>query len=67
MSRDQRVKGNWALLHACEKAKETGSPVAVAFNLVSPFNLPAFFTPKDSAYELLSQVAQYLIQHLHPA
>ncbi len=34
MSRDQRVKDNWALLHACEVAAKTGSPVAVVFNLV---------------------------------
>ena len=34
MSRDQRVHDNWALLRACEVAKETGSPVLVAFNLV---------------------------------
>ena len=36
MSRDQRVKGNWALLHACEEASKTNSGVAVAFNLVCP-------------------------------
>ena len=34
MSRDQRVQDNWALLHAAEVAAKTGSPLAVAFNLV---------------------------------
>ena len=34
MSRDQRVQDNWAFLHAAEVAAKTGSPVAVAFNLV---------------------------------
>ena len=35
MSRDQRSRDNWALLHACEVAKQQGTGVAVAFNLVS--------------------------------
>ncbi len=35
MSRDQRVQDNWAFLHAAEVASKTGSPVAVAFNLVN--------------------------------
>ena len=34
MSRDQRVRDNWALLHAIEQAGKTGAPVAVVFNLV---------------------------------
>ena len=34
MSRDQRVRDNWALLHAAEAAAKRGVPVAVAFNLV---------------------------------
>ena len=34
MSRDQRVKDNWALLYACEVAERSGSSVVVAFNLV---------------------------------
>lgn len=34
MSRDQRVRDNWALLHAAELAAQNGAPVAVAFNLV---------------------------------
>jgi deoxyribodipyrimidine photolyase len=38
MSRDQRVNDNWALLYACEVAAKSGSPVAVAFNLVSSFS-----------------------------
>ena len=36
MSRDQRVKDNWALLHACEVAADSGAPVAICFNLVRP-------------------------------
>lgn len=34
MSRDQRVRDNWALLHAAAEASKRGVPVAVAFNLV---------------------------------
>ncbi len=33
MSRDQRAKDNWALIHAAEEAKRNGAPLAVAFNL----------------------------------
>lgn len=36
LSRDQRVNDNWALLYAIEQAQKSGSPVAVAFNLVRP-------------------------------
>ena len=35
MSRDQRARDNWALLHTAELAAQKGAPVAVAFNLVS--------------------------------
>jgi hypothetical protein len=35
MSRDQRARDNWALLHTAELAAQSGAPVAVAFNLVS--------------------------------
>ena len=38
MSRDQRMKDNWALLHCIEQAGKTGAPVAVVFNLVSLFS-----------------------------
>lgn len=34
MSRDQRMRDNWALLHALEQAGKKGAPAAVAFNLV---------------------------------
>lgn len=34
MSRDQRMRDNWALLYALEKAAEQEAPCAVAFNLV---------------------------------
>uniref|UniRef100_A0A383VG34 Deoxyribodipyrimidine photo-lyase n=1 Tax=Tetradesmus obliquus TaxID=3088 RepID=A0A383VG34_TETOB len=37
MSRDQRMRDNWALLYALERAAETAAPVAVAFNLVPAF------------------------------
>jgi deoxyribodipyrimidine photo-lyase len=37
MSRDQRVRDNWALLHACATANKSGVPVAVAFNLVTEY------------------------------
>ena len=42
MSRDQRVRDNWALLHAAEVAAQRGVPVAVAFNLVRPAILMAY-------------------------
>lgn len=37
MSRDQRVRDNWALLHAQEVAQERRAPLAVAFCLVPAF------------------------------
>ncbi|KIY94077.1 deoxyribodipyrimidine photo-lyase [Monoraphidium neglectum] len=37
MSRDQRMRDNWALLHALEQAGKKGAPAAVAFNLVPEF------------------------------
>ncbi|MEW5300577.1 MAG: hypothetical protein WDW36_003496 [Sanguina aurantia] len=37
MSRDQRMKDNWALLYALEQAAAKGVAVAVAFNLVPAF------------------------------
>jgi deoxyribodipyrimidine photo-lyase len=36
-SRDQRAHDNWALLHACEIARSSRQPVAVAFSLVSEY------------------------------
>ncbi|GKB64230.1 deoxyribodipyrimidine photo-lyase [Tanacetum coccineum] len=35
--RDQRVRDNWALIHAVDKAKKRDVPVAVAFNLFGQF------------------------------
>lgn len=37
MFRDQRVKDNWALIHAVEEANKARVPVAVAFNLFDQF------------------------------
>ncbi|KAL2634258.1 hypothetical protein R1flu_005737 [Riccia fluitans] len=37
MSRDQRSRDNWALLHAVQEAKKEGVAVAVVFNLVDNF------------------------------
>ena len=37
MSRDQRAKDNWALIHALEQAKEQGSQLAAAFCLQDEF------------------------------
>ena len=37
MSRDQRMRDNWALLHAAEAAQASGGRVAVAFNLVDRY------------------------------
>jgi deoxyribodipyrimidine photo-lyase len=37
MSRDQRVKDNWALLYAIELANEEKKPVIVCFNVVTKF------------------------------
>ena len=44
MSRDQRVRDNWALLYAAEAAAKRGVPVAVAFNLVGFFFFFFFFS-----------------------
>ncbi|MCO5569327.1 hypothetical protein L7F22_023039 [Adiantum nelumboides] len=37
MSRDQRSRDNWALLYAAQQARQQGSPLCVAFNLVDSF------------------------------
>lgn len=37
MFRDQRVKDNWALIHAVDQANKMNVPVAVAFNLFDRF------------------------------
>ena len=37
MSRDQRMKDNWALIYAAEKAASNGENVAVVFNLVDKY------------------------------
>jgi deoxyribodipyrimidine photo-lyase len=37
MSRDQRIRDNWALLYAAEQATKRNSHVAVCFNLVDSF------------------------------
>ena len=37
MSRDQRVRDNWALLHAAQTANTSGRPLAVVFNLLPSF------------------------------
>ncbi|OVA07673.1 DNA photolyase [Macleaya cordata] len=37
MFRDQRLKDNWALIHAVDQAKKSNVPVAVAFNLFDQF------------------------------
>ncbi|GBF93049.1 CPD photolyase [Raphidocelis subcapitata] len=37
MSRDQRMRDNWALLHALEEAGKRSAPAAVAFNLAPEF------------------------------
>ncbi|XP_068318363.1 deoxyribodipyrimidine photo-lyase [Pyrus communis] len=37
MFRDQRVRDNWALIHAIEHARKASVPMAVAFNLFDQF------------------------------
>lgn len=37
MSRDQRVRHNWALLLACQKANQLGKPLEVVFTLAPSF------------------------------
>lgn len=37
MFRDQRVRDNWALIHAVELANISNAPVLVAFNLFDQF------------------------------
>lgn len=45
MSREQRVADNWALLHARARAKATGGPLVVVFNLV-----PVYLSATARAY-----------------
>lgn len=59
MSRDQRVRHNWALLHACEKANEFGSPVEVVFTLAPSF-LGAPWRHYDFMFRGLEQVEDSL-------
>lgn len=37
MFRDQRLRDNWALIHAVDLANRTNAPVAVVFNLFDQF------------------------------
>ncbi|KAK4489250.1 hypothetical protein RD792_005047 [Penstemon davidsonii] len=37
MFRDQRLKDNWALIHAVHQANQWNAPVAIAFNLLHQF------------------------------
>lgn len=37
MFRDQRVKDNWALIHAVDQANKANVPIAIAFNLFDQF------------------------------
>lgn len=37
MFRDQRLKDNWALIHAVDQANKANVPIAVAFNLFDRF------------------------------
>lgn len=37
MFRDQRLRDNWALIHAVDQANRANVPVAVAFNLFDQF------------------------------
>lgn len=37
MFRDQRLRDNWALIHAVDEANRANVPVAVAFNLFDEF------------------------------
>ncbi|XWS49035.1 hypothetical protein CRYUN_Cryun13aG0129000 [Craigia yunnanensis] len=37
MFRDQRIKDNWALIHAVDQANKENVPVAIAFNLFDQF------------------------------
>lgn len=37
MFRDQRIRDNWALIHAVDQGNKANAPVAVAFNLFDQF------------------------------
>ena len=37
MFRDQRLKDNWALIHAVDQANKANVPIAIAFNLFDQF------------------------------
>lgn len=59
MSRDQRVRDNWGLLYAREKAAEMGTELAVVFCLVENF-LQSGFRQYDFMLHGLSEVAHDL-------
>ena len=61
MSRDQRARDNWALLHAQELAAEDKKPVAVIFCLVPEF-LGAAIRQYRFVIEGLKQVEQELLK-----
>lgn len=55
MSRDQRVRHNWALLFACQKANQLGQPLEVVFTL-SPSFLGAPMRHYDFMFRGLREV-----------
>ena len=59
MSRDQRVRHNWAMLHACDKANGLGCPVEVVFTLAPSF-LGAPWRHYDFMFRGLEEVEKSL-------
>lgn len=59
MSRDQRARHNWALLHACQKANELGQPLEVVFTLAPSF-LDAPFRHYDFMFRGLQETESAL-------
>jgi len=63
MSRDQRVRDNWALLHAQEKALERKQPLIVLFCCVSEY-----LGATDRQYSFMLEglrTVEYLLRSLH--
>lgn len=64
MFRDQRVRDNWALIHAVNEANEANVPVAVVFNLFDQF-LGAKARHLGFMLRGLRQLSQDLQQNYH--
>lgn len=60
MFRDQRVRDNWALIHAVHQANQRRVPIAIAFNLFHHFK-----GAKARHYGFMLRGLKELHSHLH--